>query len=99
MKKKVNVIFEKIKVHQKANSSVKIAAATSHAEALAKEAVTSGSEAVIGVIDFGCDSKVAKKIHEIIKGVNPNLSIFIASIDEDNEKIGKHIQSMTLINH
>jgi len=40
-------------------------------------------------LDIGADGKVAKKILEKIKAVYPVASVFIASMDEDEEKIGR----------
>jgi hypothetical protein len=41
---------------------------------------------VIAVIDFGADGKVARKIYEKLKSVNPEASYFVVSPDDDGEK-------------
>jgi len=81
-------IYETIRVHHKALLGMKIAEATVTAERLAVEARDRGEEILVLSLEIGADGKVAKKILEKIKAVYPIASVFIASLDEDEEKIG-----------
>ena len=81
-------IYDTIKAHHKASLGTKVAEAAVTAERLALEARSNGVETLVMSLDIGADGKVAKKIIEKIRGVYPGASVFIASLDEDEEKIG-----------
>ena len=41
---------------------------------------------VVSMMEFSADGKVAKKIQDTFKGIHPEGSFFIASLDDDGEK-------------
>jgi len=88
MRSLLDRIYETIRSYHKASLGMKIAEATVTAEQVALEAHARGEETLVLSLDIGADGKVAKKILEKIKAVYPVASVFIASMDEDEEKIG-----------
>jgi len=89
MRSLLDRIYETIRSYHKASLGMKIAEATVTAEQVALEAHARGEETLVLSLDIGADGKVAKKILEKIKAVYPVASVFIASMDEDEEKIGR----------
>lgn len=88
MREKQKKILENIKAWEKANSATRIANAGLKAETTAKEALAASVPVVVMQLEIGNDGKVAKKIQEKLVSINANASYFIASIDEEGEKIG-----------
>jgi peptidoglycan/xylan/chitin deacetylase (PgdA/CDA1 family) len=86
MRKKLNAVFEIIRAYNKTNAAVKLAAANSKADEVAREALASGKQVIIAAIDFSADGKVAKKIFERLKALHPHASFFIASADEEADR-------------
>jgi hypothetical protein len=88
MRVKQGVIQETLKAWNKSMAAERTIAATAAAQALATEAHAQGKGAVVCLLEFGADGKVAKKIQDVCKGINTEGSFFIASLDEEGEKLG-----------
>ena len=86
MKKTLNTVYETIKAYNKSNLAEKLVKANVTAESVAKAAVAQEKALVVVQIDFGADGKVAKKIHDKLKGEHAEGSFFVASYDDDEEK-------------
>lgn len=41
---------------------------------------------MVSMMEFSADGKVAKKIQDTFKGIHPEGSFFIASLDDEGEK-------------
>ena len=88
MRAKQGVIQETLKAWNKSMAAERTVAASAAAQALATEAKALGKEAVVCMLEFGADGKVAKKIQDTCKAIYPEGSFFIASLDEEGEKLG-----------
>jgi alanyl-tRNA synthetase len=87
IKAKVNAVYEKIKVFNKANEALKLNSAMETITQLAHTAQSQGDKAVIATIDFGADGKVAKKIFEKAKSIVSDIAVFVASPDAEEERV------------
>lgn len=90
MKTKLAAVFETIKAYNKANAASKLNAANIKADEVAAQSKTNGKALIVASIDFGADGKVAKKIHDKLKATYAEGSFFIASFDDDMEKVGAY---------
>lgn len=77
-----------IKVYLKTIAAVKAADAEAQATTVGNQSLEAGKDIMAVQFDFGADVKVSKKIQEKLKAVNPEGSFFIATLDDEGEKIG-----------
>lgn len=80
-------ISDTIKVWYKAMLNERIENANFVAEKLARDSLETGDQIVVTQMDFGSDGKVAKKIQENFRKIAQEASFFMATLDEDGEKI------------
>lgn len=81
-------IYETLRQYFKANAAQKISAANEQIEVMAAQAVASNQGVVVVHLEIGADGKVAKKIQDKFKGLHPSGSFFLATFDEEVEKVG-----------
>mmetsp|Transcript_21570 Transcript_21570/g.29691 ORF Transcript_21570/g.29691 Transcript_21570/m.29691 type:complete len:985 (+) Transcript_21570:57-3011(+) len=88
MRSKLAQVYEVVKTFLKSAEAAKLAAATTSAEEVAKIALEKQQSVVVAQIEFGADGKVVRKIHDKLKSIHSEASYFIASFDDEGEKIG-----------
>lgn len=88
MRAKQQAIFEVLKKWSKSREASRLAEAVAAAETLAKEAKEKNQRCIVASMDFGAEGKVAKKVQEVVKTVNPAACMFLISADDEGEKIG-----------
>jgi alanyl-tRNA synthetase len=84
---KLNKISDTIKVWYKAILTERIDNANKIAEKFAHDSNEKGNQIVVTQMDFGSDGKVAKKIQENFRKISKDASFFMATLDEEGEKI------------
>jgi len=88
MRTKLAAIYETIKAHFKANLAQRIADASGKAEQVAAAAKANNQDVVVLGLEIGADGKVAKKILEQLRSIHADGSFFLASLDDEGEKVG-----------
>ncbi len=80
-----------IKAFNKSIETVRVAEATAAISELAVQAKEQNKDVVVTNMDFGSDSKVVKKIQDLFKSVYPECSLFMLSLDAENDSWGIYV--------
>eukprot|EP01041_Mallomonas_annulata_P001725 gene1725-3341_t len=93
-------ISDSLKVWMKTLAASRTASAMVKIESIANEALSASKSVVIESMEFGGDGKVAKKIQEKYRSIYADGTLFLVSLDEQEDKIGlfpivseKHVKS------
>ena len=91
-KEKMRTLHSKVgdilKAWLKSTIAERLSASIAQTEKLATDAAASKKPIVVTSLDFGADGKLAIKIHDTFKSIHPDGSLFLASVDDDGEKVG-----------
>mmetsp|Transcript_41057 Transcript_41057/g.41939 ORF Transcript_41057/g.41939 Transcript_41057/m.41939 type:complete len:1015 (+) Transcript_41057:17-3061(+) len=100
MRKELTGIANSLKAYNKSLSATRTASAMTAIETIASEAAACSKPVVVQAMEFGADGKVAKKIQDKYRAIYPDGTLFLASLDDDEEKMGlyplvasKHVSS------
>ena len=82
----LSTVQDRLKAWNKAISAARLNTACENAESIGTQAKTAGQKITVLQLE-GIDGSIAKKIHEKLKGVHPDGSFLVCSMDESGDKI------------
>jgi len=83
-------ITDSLRAWMKSTLAERTTAALQQVETIAQAVQQTNQAVLVQGMDFGADGKVAKKIQDKLKTLCPALSVFLCSIDDDNEKVSMY---------
>lgn len=88
MRSKQNILADTLKKWEKAREASRTTAAVDLAQTLAEASLSKNEPFIVAHMDFGADGKIAKKVQDHVKSVNPAASVFLASAGDAGDKLG-----------